>query len=126
MNCKELYSVQNGIFHFLSKFSKIFLTTKLSINYINVFTQISAFLELSENSEILSIIISFIVDIFQISDPNNKDQFLLLHKIMKIFKTLVENIRLHEILDSGEMQLMIGKLPLTKSIIDKILSVHQK
>jgi len=49
-----------------------------------------------------------------------------LHKIMKIFKNLVENIRLHEILDSGEMQLMIGKLPLTKPIIDKILSVHQK
>lgn len=126
MNCQDISLVQDGIFHFLTNFAKIFLTAKLSNNYINVFNRISGFLELQENSEILSIIINFIVDIFQNSDPNNKDQFILLHKIMKIFKILVENIRLYEIEDSGEMQLMIGKLPLTKSIIDKILSLHMK
>lgn len=116
----------NGIFHFLTNFAKIFLTSKLSIRYVNVFTRVSAFLNFSENSEILSIIISFIVDIFQISDPNDQDQFMLLHRIMKVFKMLISNIRLHEILDSGEMHLFIGKLPLTRPIVDKIISLHQK
>ena len=126
IKCQELLLLQNSIFSFLTNFSKIFLTSKLCIKYVNVFTRVSSFLSFSENSEILSIIISFIVDIFQISDPNDKDQFILLHRIIKIFKKIIGNIRLHEVQDSGELHLFLGKLPLTKAIIDKILSIHQK
>jgi hypothetical protein len=87
---------------------------------------VSHFLEFSDSSEILSIIISFIVDIFQISDPQDKNQFLLLHKIMKIFKKLIDNIREHYITDTGEKQLMIGRLSIPDQIIEKILSLHLK
>ena len=81
--------------------------------------------------ESLSVIISKVfkilqIYIYQIKCQDDKDQFILLHRIIKIFKKIIGNIRLHEVQDSGELHLFLGKLPLTKAIIDKILSIHQK
>ena len=122
----DIINIEKGIFYFLNKFCKYFLSKKLPTSYVYVFKKLSKIFSFDNNSEILSCIITFIVELFNFKEIFDCKHVIQLHDIIKIFRHLIDNFYIQYEQMNNEKIVFIGHLLLEETTLNKILSLHDK